>query len=87
MWDADLMQINSNNIVYADDIVLLAPSTSGLQLLIHTVITEVSKISLGLDDEKTRYLVFKAGRITSLLREFWCLSVLVLLLRVSYAML
>ena len=48
-------------IVYADDIVLLAPSELELQLLLDTFITEASKISLDLNNEKTKYMLFKAN--------------------------
>ena len=48
----------SNIIGYADDIVLLAPSRTGLQILIDNVLMEASKIEFKFNDQKSKCMTF-----------------------------
>ena len=51
---------NANIIVYADDIVLLAPSRRALQILINEAIEESSKLELAVNHLKSKYMVFRS---------------------------
>ena len=49
-------------ISYADDISLLAPSASGLQILIDALFEKISKLGLVINPSKSCYLVFRKSR-------------------------
>ena len=51
-----------NIIAYADDIALLAPSKTGLQLLIDNVSEFLAKINLCINAEKSSYIVFRSKK-------------------------
>ena len=54
----------ANIIAYADDIVLLAPTTKGLQSLLDETILEATAIRLEFNDEKSKYMLFKrSGKV------------------------
>ena len=53
--------LKSNVIAYADDIVLLSPSATGLQKLIDAAYSEALDIELKFNYEKTKCMVFRAG--------------------------
>ena len=48
-----------NVLTYADDIVLIAPSASGLQKLVDTIGKSVIKHKLRINIEKSKYVIFK----------------------------
>ena len=54
----------SNIIVYADDIVLLAPTRHGLQILLDEALSEASSLNLSFNTQKSKYLVFKPKKIS-----------------------
>ena len=49
-----------NILAYADDIVLLAPTQSGLQLLLNNVNNHLNKLCLQLNVEKSKIMLFKS---------------------------
>ena len=49
---------SANVIVYADDMVLLAPSATGLQLLLNEAYKEAGNLGLEFNQDKSKYLVF-----------------------------
>ena len=49
----------SNILAYADDIVLIAPSASGLQKLVHTWGNSIEHLNLRINCDKSKYMVFK----------------------------
>ena len=51
---------NANIIVYADDIVLLSPSISGLQILLNEAVHVTSQIGLKFNPQKCKHLLFRA---------------------------
>ena len=55
----------SNIIVYADDIVLLAPSRKGLQLLVDEAVSEAKELDLNFNGDKSKYLLFFKGKSCS----------------------
>ena len=56
---------SSNIIAYADDIVLLAPSAGGLQLLIDKAVKEAESIDLNFNLDKTKCMIFRSsGKVT-----------------------
>ena len=57
--------MNSNIIAYADDIVLLAPSVTALQILINEVNELTWKLGLSINKEKTKCMVFKTSKLKS----------------------
>ena len=50
--------LKSNIIVYADDIVILAPSHRALQLLLNKCLTEAIDLELSFNCEKSQFMVF-----------------------------
>ena len=48
----------ANIIVYADDIVLLAPSVSALQFLLNEAVLEAKKLKLKFNSQKSKFMVF-----------------------------
>ena len=57
-----LGNVNSNIIAYADDIVLLVPSASGLQHLLNLLYKEVKKIDLDINYIKSECICFRADK-------------------------
>ena len=57
--------VNSNIIAYADDIVLLAPSATALQIVIDEVSHLKAKLGLKVNKEKKKCMVFNSSRIKS----------------------
>ena len=57
--------MNSNIVAYADDIVLLAPSVTALQILIDEVNQLTLKLGLSVNKEKTKCMVFKTSKLKS----------------------
>ena len=53
--------ISSNIIAYADDLVLLAPSTKALQMLIDGALDEAQSLDLEFNDKKTKCMVFRSS--------------------------
>ena len=49
---------SANVIVYADDMVLLAPSATGLRLLLNEAYKEAYKLNLEFNHDKSKYLIF-----------------------------
>ena len=63
--------IYSNIIAYADDIVLLAPSATGLQLLIDIAFNEAHGLELKFNVLKSKCMVFSSfGNKTKLFKDF-----------------
>ena len=54
--------LKSNIIAYADDIVLLAPSPTSLQILINIAYAEAQKLEMKFNIEKSKCLVFNCPR-------------------------
>ena len=52
----------TNILSYADDIALLAPSASGLQLLINNLLEKLEELCLIVNPSKSSYLVFRKSR-------------------------
>ena len=50
---------NANVIAYADDIVLLAPSLRGLQILLDRTVEEAFLLDLQFNSNKSKYMVFR----------------------------
>ena len=50
---------NSNIIVYADDLVILAPSARALQILIDMTVYEAEVLGLQVNENKTKCMVFR----------------------------
>ena len=61
--------MNANIIVYADDIVLLAPSASSLQTMINHVNIEVNKLNLQFNVVKSKCMLFSSKEV-SIVRPF-----------------
>ncbi|MEL6989899.1 MAG: reverse transcriptase family protein, partial [Bacteroidota bacterium] len=55
----------SNIIAYADDIVLLAPSSSGLQILINKAVEESKDIKLNFNNSKSKWMLFNSPKSKS----------------------
>ena len=56
---------NSSIIAYADDIVLLAPPATILQLIIDKIVKEAERIDLNFNLDKTKCMIFRSsGKIT-----------------------
>ena len=53
---------SSNIIAYADDLVLLAPSHAGLQIIINEAMKESVKIGLKFNQKKTKCMVFHSSK-------------------------
>ena len=51
-----------NILVYADDIILLAPSRSGLQILINKLYDCLSEINLEVNPVKSKYMIFSSKK-------------------------
>ena len=52
----------ANIIAYADDIVLLAPSALGLQILINEAVNEAKCLNLKFNKDKTKWIIFRTNR-------------------------
>ena len=64
-----LVGYKTNMICFADDIILMAPSSSGLQLLIDKLTEKVSSLCLKINQDKSQFIVFeckgsKSGSVT-----------------------
>ena len=64
----------SNIIAYADDIVLLAPSATALQLLIDKCVNEASKLQLAFNENKSKCMVFKSNSRVKVLSNRYLLN-------------
>ena len=53
---------SSNVIAYADDIVLLAPSFKGLQLLLDNASEYANDFELRFNNDKSKYMVFRRNK-------------------------
>ena len=53
---------SSNIIAYADDIVLLAPSRKGLQILVDKAFEESQYLNLNFNGNKSKYMIFRYSR-------------------------
>ena len=63
--------VNSNVIAYADDIVLLAPSAAGLQMLMNKASQVALGLKLNFNKEKTKCMIFSKSRPkTEIKRKF-----------------
>ena len=63
---------NMNNIIYADDTVLIADNENELQEMLDTVVREIEKKCLSLNKKKTEVMVIsKKNGIVRDLRDFW----------------
>ena len=62
---------SSNIIAYADDIVLLAPSASSLQLMMNVVNEEALKLELKFNADKCKILIFKFGKKICVQKSFF----------------
>ena len=62
---------SSNIIAYADDIVLLAPSASSLQMMMNVVNKESLKLNLKFNVNKCKIMIFNFGKRTSVEKEFF----------------
>ena len=62
---------SSNIIAYADDIVLLAPSASSLQIMMNVANEESLKINLKFNVNKCKVMIFKFGKRTSVEKQFF----------------
>ena len=51
-----------NIICYADDILLLAPSSTGLQILLNKLVYRLNELSLKINIQKSSYILFKCKR-------------------------
>ena len=56
--------LKSNILAYADDIVLIAPSASSLQILINETIEEASNLELTINRLKSKSMVISSSKIT-----------------------
>ena len=56
----------TNILTYADDIALLAPSASGLQILLDSLSEKLDKLCLIVNPSKSHYIVFRKSRSTDL---------------------
>ena len=54
--------LKSNIIVYADDLVVLAPSAKALQILINIILVTASSLDLKVNEDKTKCMIFKHGK-------------------------
>ena len=54
---------SSNIIAYADDIVLLAPSKRGLQILIDKAFEKSQDLNLKFNGDKSKYMIFRYSRV------------------------
>ena len=61
---------SSNIIAYADDIVLLAPSASSLQIMMNIVAGEALKLDLQFNVSKCRIMIFMFGKGMNIERQF-----------------
>ena len=52
----------SNIIAYADDMVVLAPSPSSLQILINIIYTELLKLDLIINENNSKIMIFTSGK-------------------------
>ena len=62
--------ISSNVLAYADDVVLLAPSAAGLQLLIDNFSDMLNEISLDININKTKCMIFSLNLKEKPLKQF-----------------
>ena len=56
----------ANIIAYADDIVLLAPSAKGLQLLIDIAASQAGELKLSFNKEKSKWMIFRNSKSKTL---------------------
>ena len=55
--------LSSNIIAYADDIVLLAPSKKGLQILLDKAVEESQDLNFNFNDDKSKYMIFRHSKV------------------------
>ena len=55
----NLMGYKTNMICYAQDIILLAPSSSGVQTMLNNVNTALESLCLAINESKSHYIIFK----------------------------
>ena len=63
--------INSNVIAYADDIVLLAPSPTALQIMMDVTYDEASKLDLAFNTTKSKVMVFSPNRTADSMKRIF----------------
>ena len=61
---------SSNIVAYADDIVLLAPSSSSLQNMINIVNSEALELDLQFNVKKCKIMIFMLGKKESIKKHF-----------------
>ena len=61
--------LKSNVVAYADDLVLLAPSSASLQILINEAVDEVHKLKLKFNKSKSKWMIFHASKSSSYLMK------------------
>ena len=61
-YGCTLGMLTSNIIVYADDLVILAPSAGSLQMLIDLTVNETKALNLQVNEMKTKCMVFRHHR-------------------------